>query len=58
MKNYAIFALGLVAIWWIRVAFNLHRDRNGSNAAPLALFIVFVISLVVLFPVAAVGGFL
>jgi heme O synthase-like polyprenyltransferase len=57
MKTYALVILGVLAVWWIRVAINTYKDPNAKGVH-LAWFIVAVLSLIVLFPVAVVGGFL
>jgi heme O synthase-like polyprenyltransferase len=57
MKTYALVILGILAVWWIRVAINTY-DRPNAPGVHLAWFIVAVISLVILFPVAVFGGFL
>lgn len=57
MKTYALVILGVLAVWWVRVAINTYKDPNAKGVH-LAWFIVAVLSLVVLFPVAVFGGFL
>lgn len=59
MKTYALVILGILAVWWLKVAINIYTNPHPHNEGMfLALIVVGVISLIVLFPVAVVGGFL
>ena len=57
MKTYALVVLGILAVWWLKVAINIYTNPH-KEGVHLAVFIVAVLSLIVLFPVAVVGGFL